>query len=111
MGIGIPRRIGSELRRGPFAAMALEMKSWMRFVAIPALVLAALGGSIFGVIELRQAVSRSQDLFRLDTVGSQIESDLEFQTQENRRAFLYALADPNQQLPYVDAARIADQNV
>ena len=42
-----------------------------------------------------------------------MESDLEFETQESRRAFLYALAvtDPNDQLPYVVAARQASQRV
>ena len=71
------------------------------------------GGSGHRRSRSRKAVSRSQDLYRLDTVGSQIESDLEFQIQESRRSFLYALAvtDPNQQLPYVDEARQADAEV
>jgi diguanylate cyclase (GGDEF)-like protein len=89
------------------------MRRWPLLATIPVLGLAAIWGSAIGIIELRHAVDRSQDLYRVDTVGSQIESDLEFQTQESRRAFLYALAvtDPNQQLPYVDAAREADEEV
>ena len=86
-----------------------------RLGVLPFLALAAAGlwGSAVGVIELRHAVSRAQALYQLDTVGSQIESDLEFQTQESRRAFLYALAliDPNEQLPFVDAAREAGRAV
>jgi diguanylate cyclase (GGDEF)-like protein len=89
------------------------MKRWLSLLPFAALVLDGLVGAATGVVELRRAVSRSQDLYRLDTVGSQIESDLEFQTQESRRSFLYALAeaDPNQQLPFVDAAREADGEV
>jgi diguanylate cyclase (GGDEF)-like protein len=89
------------------------MKRWLPILPFIALALDGLVGAATGVIELRRAVSRSQDLYRLDTVGSQIESDLEFQAQESRRAFLYALAvtDPNQQLPFVDAAREADRQV
>ncbi len=89
------------------------MKRWLRLLPFVALVLDGLVGAATGVVELRRAVSRSQNLYRLDTVGSQIESDLEFQTQESRRPFLYALAvtDPNQQLPFVDASREADGQV
>ncbi len=89
------------------------MKRWLPLLPFVALVLDGLVGAATGVFELRRAVSRSQALYRLDTVGSQIESDLEFQTQESRRSFLYALAvtDPNQQLPFVDAAREADGQV
>src|SRR4029077_3513137 len=48
-----------------------------------------------------------------DIIGSQIEGDLEYLTQESRRAFLYALAvsDPNEQLPYIDEARLASTQV
>jgi hypothetical protein len=49
----------------------------------------------------------------VDNAGSQMESDLEYETQESRRAFLYALAatDPDDQLPYVLEARQASQRV
>jgi len=75
--------------------------------------LGALAGSVLGTRALHQAVSSTRDLYRVDTSGSQIESDLEYETQESRRAFLYALAvtDPNDQLPYVVAARAASQHV
>jgi len=75
--------------------------------------LGALAGSVLGTRALNQAVSSTRDLYRVDTSGSQIESDLEYETQESRRAFLYALAvtDPNDQLPYVVAARAASQRV
>ncbi len=87
------------------------MKHWMKVVPLSLLAGAGIAGSVFGVVQLRRAVVRSQDLYRLDTIGSQVEGDLEFQLQESRRAYLYALAtdDPNQQLPFVDAAREADR--
>lgn len=87
------------------------MKRWMKVLPLCMLAAAGIAGSVIGVVELRQAMVRSQDLYRLDTIGSQIEGDLEFQIQESRRAYLYALAsdDPNRQLPFVDAAREADR--
>ncbi len=89
------------------------MRRWLSVLPLVALALAGILGSAMGVIDLQKAVARSQDLYRLDTVGSQIESDLEFQTQESRRAFLYALAltDPIQQLSYMDSARAADHSI
>jgi diguanylate cyclase (GGDEF)-like protein len=89
------------------------MKSRFRLGFLCLLGLAGLAGSAAGVMQLRNAMSRSQDLYRIDTVASHVESDLEFYIQESRRAFLYALsmADPNQQLPYVDAAREAADRV
>jgi diguanylate cyclase (GGDEF)-like protein len=90
-----------------------EMKLWIRRVFVAAMVLGALLGSIRGIRGLNQAVIRARDLYRVDTAGSQMESDLEYETQESRRAFVYALAvtDPNDQLPYVSAARQASQRV
>jgi diguanylate cyclase (GGDEF)-like protein len=89
------------------------MRRRLTFSLCIALVLGGLAGAATGLVELRRAVSRSRDLYRLDTVGSQVEGALEFNIQESRRAFLYALAvtDPNQQLPFVDAAREADRDV
>ena len=80
-------------------------------VLIPAL--AGILGSILGTRALQQAMITCQNLYRVDNAGSQIESDLEFDTQESRRAFLYALStqDPNEQLPYIDQAREASQRV
>jgi hypothetical protein len=79
MGIGTPGWSGSG-------------RLWLPSLTFAALALAGIWGSVAGVVELRQAVAWSQDLYRLDTVGSQMESDLEFQTQDSRRAFLSALA-------------------
>jgi diguanylate cyclase (GGDEF)-like protein len=80
---------------------------------IAAIGLAGVLGSILGLRALQQAAVESKDLYRIDMAGSQIESDLEYQTQESRRAFLYALAlsDPNDQLPYIDTAREASRHV
>ncbi len=81
------------------------------WVIAPAL--AGILGSILGTRALNQAMTTCQNLYRVDNAGSQIESDLEFETQESRRAFLYALAtqDPNEQLPYIDQARGASERV
>jgi len=89
------------------------MKLWIRRVFVAVMSLGALLGCILGTRGLEQAVISTRDLYRVDTTGSQMESDLEYETQESRRAFVYALAvtDPNDQLPYVLAARRASQRV
>ncbi len=89
------------------------MKSLMQRVSIGAIVIAGVLGSVAGSQYLSRAVKACGDLYRVDIVGSQIESDLEYETQESRRAFLYALAisDPNQQLPYINTARQASAGV
>jgi diguanylate cyclase (GGDEF)-like protein len=74
------------------------MRGWLPSAALAALTVAAIWGSAMGVFRLRQAVSESQDLYRLDTIGWQIESDLEVQEQQSRLASL-------------DASRQADENV
>jgi diguanylate cyclase (GGDEF)-like protein len=89
------------------------MKLWFRRVFVGAMVLGAILGSLLGTRGLNQALISTRDLYRVDTAGSQMESDLEYETQESRRAFVYALAvtDPNDQLPYVAAARGASRRV
>jgi diguanylate cyclase (GGDEF)-like protein len=89
------------------------MKHWLQRGFVAVIVLGAILGSFLGTRGLNQAVISTRDLYRVDTAGSQLESDLEFETQESRRAFVYALAvtDPNDQLPYVEAARVASQRV
>ena len=74
-----------------------------KHVLVAVLALAALLASILGTRSLQQAITGCRDLYRVDTIGSQIESDLEYQAQESRRSFFYALAitDPNDQLPYL----------
>ncbi len=78
-----------------------------------ALSLAGIAASILTARALKQAITMSEDLYRVDTTGLQAESALEYETQESRRAFLYALAitDPNDQLPYIDQARVASERV
>jgi len=89
------------------------MTLWLRRVFLTAMILGAILASILGARALNQAVVRARDLYRVDTGGSQMESGLEYETQESRRAFLYALAvmDPNDQLPYVAEARAASRRV
>ena len=75
--------------------------------------LAGIFGSLLGGRALKQAMSTCQSLYLVDNAGSQIESELEFETQESRRAFLYAMTtrDPNEQLPHIDLARAASNRV
>ena len=82
--------------------------SW-RNILIGAIAVAGIGGSFSGGRALRQAMISAQNLYRIDTIGSQIESAIEFQTQESRRAFLYALAigDRNEQLRFIDESKVA----
>ena len=89
------------------------MKRLLKPASVILLALAGVHGSVLGGRALKQAAARTQDLYRIDTVGSQIEGRLEYETQESRRAFLYALAisDPNGQLPYIDQARAASTRV
>jgi diguanylate cyclase (GGDEF)-like protein len=93
--------------------ISAEMKRWFRRVLWALIVLGAILGSFLGTRGLNQAVISTRDLYRVDTAGSQMESDLEYETEESRRAFIYALVvtDPNDQLPYVVAARGASQRV
>jgi diguanylate cyclase (GGDEF)-like protein len=96
----LPGKFLEEQRlRADACDMAIEIhgrgdraRLWTPSLTVAALALAGIWGCLIGLIELRQAVSQSQDLYRLDTGGSQIESDLEFQTQESRLAFLSASA-------------------
>jgi diguanylate cyclase (GGDEF)-like protein len=89
------------------------MKPGLRRALWLAPALAGIVGSILGARALQQAMATCQSLYRVDNAGSQIESELEFETQESRRAFLYAIAihDPNDQLPYIDQSRAASQRV
>src|SRR5271166_4997132 len=89
------------------------MMLWLRRVFLAAMILGAILASLLGARALNQAVVRARDLYRVDTGGSQMESGLEYETQECRRAFVYALAvtDPNDQLPYVAEARAASGRV
>jgi diguanylate cyclase (GGDEF)-like protein len=93
--------------------MLAQMKRPLPSPTLAALALAGVWGCGFGWIELRQAASQSRDLYRVDTVGSLLESDLEFQTQESRRAFLSALAmaGANYRLSSGDPASAASEQV
>lgn len=77
------------------------------------LALSGLVAFILGARALKQARAGSQSLYRVDTAGSQIEGDLEYETQESRRASLDALLshDLNERLRYIDQARAAGNRV
>src|ERR1700735_1684933 len=89
------------------------MSLWLRRVFVAVIVLGAILGSFLGTRGLNQAVISTRDLYRVDTAGPQMESDLEYETEGSRGAFLYALAgrEPTDHLPYVAAARGASQRV
>jgi len=89
------------------------MKLPRRSSLIALLMLAGAIGSILGTREFKDAVVECQDLYRVDTTGSQIETGLEYEIQESRRTFSYALStrDPNEQLPYIDQTRAASARV
>jgi hypothetical protein len=89
------------------------MKGIVRHGAVALLALVGITASILVARALKQARAGSQNLYRVDTAGSQIESDLESETQESRRAFLYALAghDPKEQISSIDQARAAGNRV
>jgi diguanylate cyclase (GGDEF)-like protein len=109
MGIGAyPRREQKHSGMGRWLPIPARGSLALGFLAI-----AGICGSLVGLIELRQAVSESRQLYRLDTVGLQIESDLEFQTQESRRSLLSALAVAGPGKPFLsaDSARVTDEQV
>ncbi|MBV9769098.1 MAG: EAL domain-containing protein, partial [Bryobacterales bacterium] len=81
------------------------------------IVFGAFVSSFFGTRGLNQAVISARDLYSVDIAGSQMESDLEYETQESRRAFLDALAasDSSRRLHFMmeagEASRRVDQTV
>ena len=89
------------------------MNHFVKRVLVTVLTLAGIAASVLAARALKQAIDGCEDLNRVDTAGLQTESALEYETQESRRAFLYALAisDPNDQLPYIDQARVASERV
>jgi diguanylate cyclase (GGDEF)-like protein len=70
-------------------------------------------GAVLTGFDLFQAMRRAEDLYSVGMAGLSIEGDLQDYTQESRRLFVYALTtrDPNVQLTYVRAARVADGEV
>lgn len=89
------------------------MNHFVKRGLVTVLALAGIVASLLAARALKQAIAGTEDLYRVDTTGLQAESTLEYETQESRRAFLYALAisDPNEQLPYIDQARAASERV
>lgn len=89
------------------------MSDFTKHALVGALALAGLLASILGVRSLDQAITGCRNLYRVDTIGSQIESDMEYQAQESRRSFFYALAitDPNDQLPYLYEGHAASRQL
>jgi diguanylate cyclase (GGDEF)-like protein len=89
------------------------MRRPLQTLVLAALAVAGLCGSALGVVQLLEAIEQSSGLDRLNREGWQIESGLEYRTQESRRAFLEALAvrDPLEQRRYADTAREAEERV
>ena len=78
-----------------------------------ALGLAGLLGAAVAGVDLFQATRTVRSLYTGGIMGLSVFADLASAIQDSRRQFLYALAsaDPNRQLPYIDKARAADQDV
>jgi two-component system sensor histidine kinase/response regulator len=59
------------------------------------------------------AIGRARALYQVGALGESIQGDVAYYLQESRRTVIYALTtkDPNSQLPYIDQARSADQEV
>jgi signal transduction histidine kinase/CheY-like chemotaxis protein len=68
---------------------------------------------VFVASDFYFAIGRARALYEVGALGESIEGDVAYYLQESRRTVLYALTtkDPNSQLPYVDRARSADQEV
>jgi len=59
------------------------------------------------------AIGRARALYEVGALGESVVGDVAYYLQESRRTVIYALTskDPNAQLPYIDQARAADQEV
>ncbi len=59
------------------------------------------------------AIGRARSLYSVGVSGESNQGDVAYYLQESRRTVIYALTtkDPNSQLPYIDQARSADQEV
>jgi hypothetical protein len=68
---------------------------------------------VFVVRDLRNANTEAKNIFTSSIQGLQSIGDLQYDTQETRRATLYALTtnDSNLQIIYADQSRSADQRV
>ncbi len=67
----------------------------------------------FVASDFYSAIGRARALYRVGVLGESNQGDVAYYLQESRRTVIYALTtkDPNSQLPYVDQARSADQEV
>ncbi|MBV8895177.1 MAG: hypothetical protein JO051_01600, partial [Acidobacteriaceae bacterium] len=59
------------------------------------------------------AIGRAHALYSVGVIGESNQGDIAYYLQESRRTVIYALTtkDPNAQLPYIDQAKSADQEV
>ena len=69
--------------------------------------------SLLASIDIFHAVQKANALYAVGIQELSLQGDLQYYTQEGRRNFLYALStdDPNEQLPWVNQARMADQKI
>ena len=93
--------------------MARWLTPRVREFGLAAVGVVALACAILATFDLLNALRQAEALYSVGMTGLSIESDLQGYTQESRRVFVYALTtkDPNIQLPYVNAAHTADQEV
>ena len=85
-----------------------KWKPFLTAIGLVTILATAIAG--FDIYRAREAV---KSLYEVAINGLSIDGELINATQESRRLFLYALtsSDPNQQLPYIDQARMADSEV
>ncbi|MGA8026376.1 MAG: response regulator [Bryobacteraceae bacterium] len=67
----------------------------------------------FVVSDSYSAIGRARALYSVGVSGESNQGDIAYYLQESRRTVIYALTtkDPNSQLPYIDQAKSADQEV
>jgi diguanylate cyclase (GGDEF)-like protein len=73
----------------------------------------ALAGTALAVRDLRRGMNQATSLYSVGVAGLSVEGDLQAFTQQSRRTLIYALttSDPNEQLPFITQARVADRRV
>lgn len=100
----------------PMPLMDRVLNASSRHSAMLLLFMVCLGVAVVGVFvirDLRSANSEAQEIYTGSVHGLERIGELQYETQETRRATLYALTttDSNLQVEYADQTREADQRV
>ena len=89
------------------------MPSFGRVKFLPLLGLLASIGVVVSGISIRNSVVAVRAMQTVGVPASEAQGDIQYYMQESRRRFVYAMttSDPNEQLPYISKARVADAEV